>query len=386
MKKNALRLLSLSMAACVAFGTVSCSKDTDTDTEVVAPGGIAANSDSFKGVVKNGETVKLDPAKVYKMTGSVVVEEGGTLIIPAGTRIEASGGTESYLTVKQGGKIFAEGTSAKPIVFTSTNPTPGSWGGIVICGRAPINKGLTATAEVGNGTYGGNDVNDNSGVLRFVKIEYAGAIFTAEKEFNGLSLFGVGKGTVIDNIAIVNGSDDGIEFFGGTVNVSNIVSVGNEDDAFDWTEGWTGKATNLYAKRRADGSGNRGVEGDNNSTNNAATPVSSPTLENVTLIGATNGESDGMKLREGTQANINNVVLSGWKTGINIQHDGSVGYFNGKGKITNVKYINVQNKLVGKLSSGADVILDVNTVNENAAATGAGNAENMPNWANWAGL
>ncbi|TDX87208.1 hypothetical protein [Epilithonimonas xixisoli] len=389
MKKNTLKLLAVAFlisSTTVVFN--SCS-DNDDDEVVVTPGtGIAADPNNFKGEVKSGETVTLDATKVYKLTGAVAVKAGGTLVIPAGTKIEASGGTSAYITVEQDGKIFANGTAAAPIVMTSPNPTPGSWGGLVICGKAPINKGTTATAEVGNATYGGTNAADNSGIIKFVRIEYAGAIYQADKEFNGLSLFGVGNGTVIDNVSLINGSDDGIEFFGGTVNVSNIVSVYNEDDAFDWTEGWNGTATNIYTKRRANGVGNRGIEADNNSNDNNANPRSNPTIKNATFIGGTTGEADAVKLRVGTHGSLDNIVLSNWTTGINLEHDATVSFFNGGGKITNVKFdTNVATKASAKSSAGASVTVAAGTFTENANATGAGAGTATPTWANgWAGL
>lgn len=388
MKKNTLKLLAAAFimsTTAVVFN--SCTSD-DEDEEIITSGGIASDPNNFKGEVKSGETVTLNPTYIYKLTGAVAVKAGGTLVIPAGTRIEATGGTSAYITIEQEGKIFANGTATAPIVFTSPSATPGSWGGIVICGKAPINKGTTATAEVGNATYGGTVANDNSGVLKYVRIEYAGAIFTADKEFNGLSLFGVGNGTTIDYVSAFNGSDDGIEFFGGTVNVSNIVSISNEDDAFDWTEGWNGTATNIYAKRRANGVGNRGIEADNNSNDNNASPRSNPTIKNATFIGGTTGEADALKLRVGTYGTFDNLVLSNWTTGINVEHDASVAYFNAGNKITNVKFdTNVVNKASAKSSAGAAVTVLANTYTENASATGAGNGTGTPTWATgWAGL
>ena len=388
MKKSYLKLIAAAFiisTTTVAF--VSCSNDDD-EIPVVTPTGIASNPNDFKGEVKSGETVTLDATKIYKITGAVIVRDGGKLVIPAGTKLEASGGTSAFVVVEQGGQIFANGTAAAPVVFTSPTATPGSWGGVVICGRAPINKGTTATSEVGNATYGGTVANDNSGSMTYVRIEYAGAIFTGEKEFNGLSLFGVGNATKIDNISLVNGSDDGIEFFGGTVNVSNIVSIYNEDDAFDWTEGWNGTASNIYTKRRANGVGNRGIEADNNSNNRDASPRSNPTIKNATFIGSTSGESDGMKLREGTYASIDNVVLSNWTTGINVEHDQSVAYFNGANKVTKVKFENVATKASVKATSGSPAAtLLPNTYTEDDSATGAGNGTAAPTWASgWAGL
>lgn len=388
MKKNHLNLFAVALLVSATFAVQSCSNADDPITPTV-PTGIAANPGDFKGDVKSGEVVTLDATKVYKLTGGVHVKDGGQLVIPAGTKIESTGGTSAYVTVEQGGKIFANGTAASPVVFTSPSATAGSWGGIVIAGKAPINKGTTASAEVGNTTYGGTVANDNSGSLTYVRIEHSGALFSGEKEFNGLSLFAVGNGTTINNISILNGADDGIEFFGGTVNVSNIISVGNEDDAFDWTEGWNGTATNIYTKRRANGIGNRGIEGDNNADNNDASPRSNPTIKNATFIGSTTlGETDGLKLRVGTYATIDNLVLSNWKTGINVEHDSSVNYFNGTGKITNVKFDGVTTSASVKASSGSPAaVLLPNTYVENATANGAGNGTATPTWAaTWGGL
>lgn len=385
MKKSHLKLLAAALViSTTAFTMQSCSNNDDDPIPTTTAGSFDANN--FKGEITAGKVVTLDPSKVWKLTGAVIVKDGGKLVIPAGTRVEASGGTSAYITVEQGGQILANGTASAPIIFTSTNATPGAWGGIVLCGKAPINKGTTASSEVGNATYGGTVANDNSGTLTFVRIEYAGAIFTGEKEFNGLSLFGVGNGTKIENVALINGSDDGIEFFGGTVNVSNIVSIGNEDDAFDWTEGWNGTATGIYTKRRADGTGNRGIEADNNSNDNNANPRSNPTIKNATFIGTTSGEADGMKLRVGTYGTFDNIVLSGWTTGINIEHDASVTYFNGGGKITNVKFDNISKEASAKSSTGVSVNINAGTYTVNAGATGAGNGTTVPSWATgWSG-
>ena len=386
MKKNHLNLFALAILLSATFTVQSCSNDDDPIVPVAVTG-IAANPNDFKGDVKSGEKVTLDASKVYKLTGGVHVKDGGQLIIPAGTRIESTGGTAAYVTVEQGGKIFANGTASAPVIFTSPAATPGSWGGIVIAGKAPINKGTSASAEVGNTTYGGTAPNDNSGSLNYVRIEYSGALFSGEKEFNGLSLFAVGNGTTISNISILNGADDGIEFFGGTVNVSNIISVGNEDDAFDWTEGYKGTATNIYTKRRANGIGNRGIEADNSSNNHDADPRSNPTIKNATFIGAAGGESDGIKLRVGTYATIDNVVLSYWATGLNFEHDATLSYFNGTGKITNVKFDNITKESSAKSSAGASVPVLPNTYTVSATANGAGNGTAAPAWAaTWGGL
>lgn len=374
--RNAFGILLLMSA--VTF--VSCSSDDNSTKQEQPSSDFVANADDFKGTIKNG-TVTLDPAKKYNLTGAIVVENGATLVIPAGTVIEGTGGTSAYIAVAQGGKIEVNGTATNPVVMTGKVKTPGSWGGLVICGKAPINKAIPSQAEVSGLAYGGTDANDNSGSIKYLRIEYSGANFSSEKEFNGLSLFGVGKGTKIEYVQIYKGSDDGIEFFGGTVDTKYIVSTGSEDDSFDWTEGWNGTNSYWFGEQRAD-IGNRGVEADNNSENHSATPISNPTISNVTLIGRGEGsEPDAFKLRVGTLATIDNVVIKDFIVGFNVEHDASIAAIaNGTLKVTNVKFENIATKSKGKNNTGASV--DVSAVyTENVNATGAGNGSQLPDWA-----
>lgn len=373
--RNVFGILLMSTAILVT----SCS-DEDTPTPVETSTFIA-NANDFKGTISDG-TVTLDASKEYQLTGKLIIANGAKLVIPAGTRIIGTGGTSAYIAVAQGGKIEVNGTAEKPVVMTGKEAKPGSWGGLVICGKAPINKGATATSEVAELTYGGTDVADNSGSIKYLRIEYSGAIFSSEKEFNGLSLFGVGNGTKIEYVQIHEGSDDGIEFFGGTVNTKYIVSTHNEDDQFDWTEGWNGTNEYWYSKQRSD-VGNRGVEADNNSNNHVATPISAPTIKNVTLIGrgGASTEPDAFKLRVGTYANIDNVVISNFSVGFNVEHDATIDAIaSGKLKATNVKFDNITTKAKGKKNDGTSA--DVNAVfTESNSATGAGNGLSTPSWA-----
>ena len=248
---------------------------------------------------------------------------------------------------------------------------------MVICGKAPINKGASATAEVSELTYGGSDTNDNSGSVKYLRIEYSGYSYNADKEFNGLSLFGVGKGTTIDYVQVHEGSDDGFEWFGGTVDAKHLIvtnfasEVG--DDLFDWTEGWSGNGENWYGIRT--NGGNRGIEADNNSNNEAATPISNPTIKNLTLIGNNGGgENQALKLRVGTKGSFDNVVLKNWGTGFDVQAapDLSAGYVGKDLKATNVKFDNVTTQAN---ATAAGIFT------ENTNATGAGNGSATPNWA-----
>ena len=327
--------------------------------------------------------VSLQANTIYKLTGPLTIQEDASLTIPAGTRIEATGGTSAYIVVAQGGKIFVNGTSTEPVVMTSANasPAPGDWGGLVICGKAPINSSTSASAEVSGLTYGGTIANDNSGSVRYLRIEYSGAIYNANKEFNALSLFGVGSGTVIEYVQFYRSSDDGVEFFGGTVNTSYIVSTYNEDDQFDWTEGWSGSNTYWYGKL-GNNIGNRGIEADNLEANFDATPIANPTINNMTLIGLGNqgSEPDAIKLRRGTKCSMSNIVLDNFVTGLNIEHDQTLAFIPTDLKATNVTFSNITNLSKGKNTTGTTVDV-TNAYTETTTATGAGNGTAVPTWA-----
>lgn len=380
MRKNYLKLFIA--AAVISFSSIihSCSEDEDTARiEVV---GIAQDPANFKGEVTDGQVVTLDATKVYVLNGAVRVKSGGKLVIPAGTRIVATAGAESYVVVEQGGQIFANGTPASPVTFNSSAAAAGTWGGVMICGKAPINTGTTATSEVGNASYGGTAATDNSGALTYVRIENAGISYATDKNFNGLSLYGVGSDTKVENIAVVNGAEDGIQVYGGTVNISNIVSISNADDAFVWTDGWIGTATNLYTKRRTSGTGNTGIKGLNNATNADASPRSNPIIKNVTILGGTSGESQAIRLYSGTHANFENVVLSNWTDGFSLENNSTLTYINGQSKIKDVFFdTNVTNKMTAKATDGSTVTILPSTYTEKSDAAGAGNKLGSPAWA-----
>jgi hypothetical protein len=217
--------------------------------------------------------------RVYQLGGRITVLDGATLTIEPGTIIKGEAGTGSNATallVARGGKIMAEGTASKPIIFTSVadeistddinagnfsspnlNPdVNGLWGGVIILGKAPISasndNGDVSQVQIEgiptsdpNGLYGGNDAADNSGVFKYVSIRHGGTNIGAGNEINGLTLGGVGSGTVIENVEIVGNQDDGIEWFGGTVNVTNAVVWNCGDDGIDTDQAWSGTLDNF---------------------------------------------------------------------------------------------------------------------------------------------
>jgi hypothetical protein len=390
MKNTISKIFGLAALSLVTL-TTSCSSDNNDEPVVEVPSStFVVNRDNLQGEIKDGEVIL--ESGIYKLTGKLVVNAGAKLTIKAGVTVEATTLDKTklesirYIAISQGGKIDVQGTATTPVVFTATEKKPAAWGGLVICGKAPINKGTTAQAEVSDLAYGGTDTADNSGSIKYLRIEYPGYAYTADKEFNGLSLFGVGKGTVIDYVQIFESSDDGFEWFGGTVDAKHLV-VSNKDaalvgdDLFDWTEGWNGNGENWYGIRT--NAGNRGIEADNNSNNHLAAPISFPNIKNLTLIGFgpadKSAESQAFKLRVGTKGKFDNVVLKGWKVGFDVQHDETVSYIGTDLVATNVKFEDVTTPSVGKNTAGATV--DVSKVfTEKADATGAGNGSGVPTW------
>ncbi|HOO42280.1 MAG TPA: hypothetical protein PLC77_01080 [Bacteroidales bacterium] len=296
--------------AVMAFGilllTVSCEQGIDPETE----------SADLAGELTQAKTLKT--GTTYTLSGGFHVKAGGVLTIEPGVIIVAKDDDiVDYILVEQGGKILAQGTAQNPIVMTSEKKEAGAWGGVHICGRAPINvTGTQSKSEIGDASYGGNDAFDNSGTLSYIRVEYTGYAFSEEKEANGFTFYGVGNGTVVDHLQSYKGSDDGFEWFGGTVNVKYLVATDNSDDSFDWTEGWQGKGQFLVAVQGSESAIGYEcdclIEADNNSKDFAAQPVSAPILANLTLCG--NGSAlnkRGIRLRAGTNVKLYNALVTG---------------------------------------------------------------------------
>lgn len=263
--------------------------------------------------------------------GTNDASDNATITIEAGTEIQGRGGTPpSMLVIRRGSKIEAVGTAADPIVFTSNQAigsrAPGDWGGLIINGRAPINNagtgGTLPLGEGNSGQYGGvpGDPNDDSGTLRYVRVEFAGRIFTSDDELNGIAFQGVGRGTEVDFVQVHRNADDGVEFFGGTVDVKHLLITGALDDSIDWTFGWTGRVQ-FAVVQQWDGGADCGIEADNSEADNNATPRAAPVFSNLTLIGPATATptSSGLKLRRGTGANVfNSIVMESNGAGLDI--------------------------------------------------------------------
>jgi hypothetical protein len=235
---------------------------------------------------------------------------------------------DDFLVVRRGSMIEANGTASAPITFTSVQDLIGDetgigqWGGIVLLGNAPTNLCNTGddsdtsdaelaacgvAAEGDAGLYGGNNPADSTGSLRYVVVKHAGRALAAGDELNGISFAGIGSGTKVEYIQVHQNLDDGIEFFGGTVSVRNVVLTDIGDDSLDWSFGWTGNAQNVYIQQSAAG-GDNAIEADNNEDNPAWLPLTKPTISNVTIVGA--DTTNGVRLRNGTAGNIRNLVVT----------------------------------------------------------------------------
>lgn len=331
------------MAAAIigASALAACNKEQ-------AGGNVNPETAELKGYVSTD--LRLEAGKTYRLAGSLQVKAPATLTIEKGVRVVAENNGEiNYILIEQGAKINAVGTADEPIVLTSEKEEPGAWGGLHICGRAHTNAGTGNTSEIGNALYGGDVEDDDSGVLKYVRIEYSGYALDSEHEANGLTLYGVGNGTSISYVQCYMGADDGIEFFGGSVNIDHCVIVDCTDDCYDWTEGWNGKGEWLVALQN-DPSCDCLFECDNNGKAIEAEPVANPTLDHVTLIG--NGSSEnkrGIRLRAGTFASFSNTLVCGKENPITFETDPTLqSFIDGTSKFSNVI---ISGKLKGDSSS-----------------------------------
>ncbi|MFW5662178.1 MAG: hypothetical protein ACOCZW_00520 [Bacteroidota bacterium] len=275
-------------AALLLFSTVKAEEITITDASI-----------------QPGEQVVWTADNTYILDGFVFVEEGSELWIEAGTVIKGKPGeaaNASALVVAKGGKIYAMGTPTQPIIFTAesddvndpydlTKDDRGLWGGVIILGKAGINvaggeeqiEGIPV--EESRGAYGGNENDDNSGIIRFISIRHAGSNIGQDNEINGLTMGGVGSGTVIEFVEVFSNKDDGFEWFGGTVNTRYLVSAFSGDDGFDYDEGFRGKGQ-FWFSIQDDIIGNSAGEHDGGTTPEDGQPYSMPQIYNATYIGS----------------------------------------------------------------------------------------------------
>lgn len=320
--------------------TVSCRKievDGPSNNNVITP---TNENTILEGRITANRTLKSD--YVYKLRGLVYVTNGAVLTIEPGTKIVGEQGRTGGLIITRSSKIIADGTATNPIVFTSESSTParGDWAGLVILGNAPTNASFNGQAGIGEiegginnsdglGLYGlgaSSNPADNSGILRYVRIEYAGYAFLPDKEVNGLTLGGVGNQTVIDHVQVTYANDDSFEWFGGTVNCAHLIAYKGLDDDFDTDNGYSGKvqfAIGFRDSAIADISGSNGFESDNDAGGSSTTPQTLAVFSNITLVGPRAGLNNmgnsnfkrGIHTRRNSSISIFNSIIMGWPTG-----------------------------------------------------------------------
>ena len=379
--------MSALMAALMAAGLSSCNNngtDPVTDPDDYTLGGRLTEDLTLK----QGETYMLESSLQVVAPATLTIEPGVTIIA------DESAGSDNiiYILIEQGARIMAEGTASEPIVMTSENKEPGAWGGLHICGKAHTNADGETTSEIGNAPYGGNEDNDDSGVLKYIRIEYSGLALDSEHEANGISLYGVGAGTQISYIYVVDGSDDGIEFFGGSADIDHCVVENCTDDSYDWTEGWDGSAEYIIAYQSV-AECDCLMECDNNGDNNDATPVANPTIRYATFIGNNSTENHrGLRLREGTYVNLSNALVCGKPDPITLDTPQTVASFdNGKSSISNTVIVGELLNEEGAGYDNAAFLADGNSSVEEMSFTGkyvgmigeSGAVSADDNWTAW---
>ena len=336
-------------AAFVALIATSCRKiemDGGGSTVVTPPTTPGVQTIVLKGRIDK-DTV-LREGNNYILSGLVYIVNNATITIQPGVTVKGdyTGASVATLVITRGAKIIADGTQEKPIVFTSNSPVPrsGDWGGIVICGKAQVNTAFTGTGggagilevegginnSFGDGLAGGGATpnnTDNSGILRYVRIEYAGYAYQPDKEINSLTMAAVGSGTIIDYVQVTYAKDDAFEWFGGTVNCKHLIAYKTQDDDFDSDNGFSGKVQFGIVLRDstiADISRSEAFESDNDASGSINSPQTKAVFSNLTLIGpratlANNGNSlylAAAHIRRNTGISIYNSVILGWPAGI----------------------------------------------------------------------
>lgn len=302
------------------------------------------------------EDITLDASKIYLLRGKVYVQEGATISIPAGTVIFGEKNSDGTLIINRGGKIDAQGTASNPIVFTSQAPVGfrnrGDWGGVVILGRAYNNneanaliEGITGSAQSKNGIYGPDGVSpaddeESSGVMRYVRIEFAGIDLSMDNELNSLTMGAVGSGTEIDHVMVSYANDDAYEWFGGSVNHKYLIAYSTLDDDFDTDRGYNGKVQYAFVIRdplQADISGSRAFESSSNSKALNNLPAhgvtarhSKPVFSNVTVLGPRLFRNDingfyqaAIEINSSSDIQIHNSIITGFPIGVRWNVQGS---------------------------------------------------------------
>ncbi len=366
----------------MTYTTATITRTTSNDTTLYK---VLDNGATLSGSILRNTTLK--SGNTYKLNGFVFVRNGATLKIEPGVRIEGDKASKATLIVTRNGKIDAQGTPAQPIIFTTaeTSPSRGGWGGIIILGNARNNattSGVGGLAVIeggvnveteGYGLHGGTTDGDNSGTLKYVRIEYPGIAFVENNEINGLTMGSVGSGTTIQYVEVYQSGDDAFEWFGGTVNAKYLIASQSTDDDFDTDFGFSGKVQygiSLRDPNQADfgpsGTSN-GFESDNDAGGTTASPKTSAVFSNFTMIGpkAQAGVTPvapfgrGAHIRRNSATSVFNSVFVGWNTGLRI--DGratNANYVAGEGAFANNFVVNASKNIDTTGTSSATSPID----------------------------
>ena len=384
------------LTACAAednnITNANTTNSGDVDSHVTCKGDVCTMTAPINDPITKNITLTSD--KQWLIKGGVFVGDDKAetvLTIEAGTTVYGDTSSKAFMVIRRGSKIEAAGTKDAPIVFTSSKApgsrAPGDWGGLVINGKAVVNGcdnlPCESEGEGGSGKYGGSDDADNSGTLKYVRVEFAGHPITEDNELNGIAFQGVGSGTTIEYVQVHMAADDGVEFFGGAAQFKYVLTTGISDDNLDWTDGWRGKGQFFVAQQRDD-MGDNGIEADNNGDANDTTPRSQPTLANITLIGSPDSKTSdmGLLLREGTGANIYNALVLGWNdTCLDIDHTSTFSNANSDGTEAgftgNLTMVNSHLGCAKPLTMGDqyDKVKDGETCKDSSAPTVKGEGE-----------
>lgn len=381
MKKHFSKTMVL-CTALLAAAFVGC-KENNTPTDPThnphEDGGLVADDNLLYdgNVIGNGDDEFVFTGKqtlrrgTYLLKGWVYVADGAELTIEPGTVIKGDKDTKAALIVERGGKLFAKGTADAPIVFTSEMPCgqrrPGDWGGLILCGRANNNQTEQQIEGGPRSKHGGNDNEDNSGILSYVRVEFAGYPFQTDKEINGITLGSIGSKTQIDHIQVSYSNDDSYEWFGGTVNCKYLVAYHGWDDDFDTDNGYSGNVQfglSIRDSRIADVSQSNGFESDNCADGAAVSPYTSCVFSNITFVGPkldpqfqnnadyitggdmfpNNGSSLGrfqsaMQIRRNSHLNCYNSLVIGWPIGVMIDNEKGNCWQAAKDQLINVQNV-----------------------------------------------
>lgn len=368
------KFLVSALAATFVLGLASCNKDDDNNTPTPTP--------TPSNVVIEGEIstdLVLDATKKYILRGKVYVLDGASITIPAGTIVMGEKSTEGTLIINRGGQIFANGTADKPVIFTSEGTVGfrnrGDWGGVVICGRSVTNgnpnstiEGISGDANSENGKYGPGSgsaiLNDNSGVMTYCRIEFAGIDLSQDNELNSLTMGSVGSETEIHHIQVSYANDDAFEWFGGTNDMKYVIAYNTLDDDFDTDRGYSGKVQYgivLREKATADISTSRAFEASSNNTA-TVTPHSEPVFANFTVLGprlysSTINTLYGacVEINSNTNIKIVNSILAGFPIGVRYNTSGASCLVSGN--------VFAENATLSAASGGSTVPSDLETVN-----------------------